>query len=299
EDLSAFDSMDIAGEWTLCVEVAKSLPGTLNRWRLNFPNVTDAECIDCNMDGTDDFCETTPVFDPAAAMPQDLCIDAEQIGPGIIYPGDTAAANSDAFIFCGAFFSLFDQYYAYTPRSTGHAFVSVADMGPEVYMISIHTECPPTEGNMIACSFTQQQGVGFDVQKGDEYIIRVAALGNDTGMFNLELFGPPALTSEVDDNEDGVPDECECRADVNGDGTVDVTDLMQVMDEQGPCAILPPDCPSDVNLDGEANELDIAAVINAFGPCPFDVPMMAPALQPAVRKGAAPHSEFIERGRQR
>ncbi|MEM7228375.1 MAG: dockerin type I domain-containing protein [Planctomycetota bacterium] len=257
-------------------------------------------CLDCNMNGVEDSCESTPMFDPAEAFPSDTCANAEVLSSeGFVYGGDTTAATSDAFIFCNAFFSSFDQYYAYTPRSEGNAFVSVTDAGPEVYMISIHTDCPATEGNMIACSFTQQQGVGFDVDKGVEYIIRVAALGNDRGMFMLELSGPPALTNPIDDNANSVPDECECRADVNGDGVVDAQDFIQAMNEQGNCVLSPPGCPSDVNQDGTVDTADLALIINAYGDCPFAVPAMAPAVQPRAIKGSPAGVELMETGKSR
>lgn len=46
--------------------------------------------------------------------------------------------------------------------------------------------------------------------------------------------------------------------DVNGDGVVDVEDLVQVILDWGPC---PPPCPSDLNGDGEVDVEDLVAVI--------------------------------------
>ena len=66
-----------------------------------------------------------------------------------------------------------------------------------------------------------------------------------------------------DNNDNGIPDECECLADVNGDGYVDVTDLLAVIDVWG-CD----DCSDvDVNLDGIINLYDLLIVFNAWGPC--------------------------------
>jgi len=51
---------------------------------------------------------------------------------------------------------------------------------------------------------------------------------------------------------------------VNGDGTVDQTDLQQVLGNLGPCD----GCPEDVTGDGVVNGQEAAAVAAHFGPCP-------------------------------
>ncbi|MEM7229556.1 MAG: hypothetical protein AAF432_12165, partial [Planctomycetota bacterium] len=308
-ELLAFDGLPIAGEWTLHVFL-DSTPGgggvpagELNRWRLSFPTLDERECIDCNMNGTEDSCETQPLYNPLDAAPEDVCINSSlssnAITSGVTYTGDTTGANSDAFIWCGPFFSLFDQYWIYTPRSDGQAFVSVNDFGPEVFMVSVHSNCPDVEDNVIACSANNTQGVFFDVNAGEGVLIRVAGLNQDRGAYALTVFGPPALLNSADDNGDGVPDACECRADINGDGVVDATDFMQAMNEQGNCVLFQPDCPSDVNLDGEVNELDLAIIINEWGPCPFPQMMLNPAFQPRSFKGEAFGDELVESGKRR
>ncbi len=55
-----------------------------------------------------------------------------------------------------------------------------------------------------------------------------------------------------------------CIRDVNVDGTVDQTDLQQVLGNLGPCD----GCPEDVTGDGVVNGQDAAAVAAHFGPCP-------------------------------
>ncbi len=56
-----------------------------------------------------------------------------------------------------------------------------------------------------------------------------------------------------------------CPPDINGDGVVNVTDLLAVIGAWGAC---PPPCPPDVNNDGNVNVTDLLAVIGAWGPCP-------------------------------
>ncbi len=49
----------------------------------------------------------------------------------------------------------------------------------------------------------------------------------------------------------------------NGDGFVNVTDLLAVLGAWGPC----PGCPEDINADGFVNVTDLLAVLSAWGPC--------------------------------
>jgi len=66
-----------------------------------------------------------------------------------------------------------------------------------------------------------------------------------------------------DANDDGIPDECQCLADINGDGYVGITDLLAVIDVWG-CT----DCSDvDVNQDGIVNLDDLVIVFNAWGEC--------------------------------
>lgn len=55
-----------------------------------------------------------------------------------------------------------------------------------------------------------------------------------------------------------------CDEDVNGDDSVDIDDLFQVLSAWGPCY----DCPEDLNFDGQVDIDDVFAVLSAWGPCP-------------------------------
>ena len=53
-------------------------------------------------------------------------------------------------------------------------------------------------------------------------------------------------------------------ADVNGDGVVNVEDLVLVLLAWGPCPPPPAPCPADVNGNGGVNVQDLAAVLLAW-----------------------------------
>jgi len=63
-----------------------------------------------------------------------------------------------------------------------------------------------------------------------------------------------------DINSDSIPDECQCLSDVNGDGYVNVTDLLTVIDQWGLT-----DSPADVTADGIVNVSDLLLIISSLG----------------------------------
>jgi len=59
--------------------------------------------------------------------------------------------------------------------------------------------------------------------------------------------------------EDGV----DCPADLNGDGIVNSSDLLELLNSWGSC----PGCAADLNNDGVVNSSDLLELLNAWGPC--------------------------------
>ena len=74
--------------------------------------------------------------------------------------------------------------------------------------------------------------------------------------------------TSFDVNSNGIPDECECPEDVNGDGVTNVLDLIDLLLCFGLPAV--PGCEAeDVNADGSVNVLDLIDLLLAFGTaCP-------------------------------
>ena len=57
--------------------------------------------------------------------------------------------------------------------------------------------------------------------------------------------------------------ESACHADVNANGSIDVNDLLEVIDSWGPCA----SCPADILVDGYVDVSDLLIVVGNWGPC--------------------------------
>ena len=69
--------------------------------------------------------------------------------------------------------------------------------------------------------------------------------------------------SSEDADGDGIPDECQCMADIDGNGSVDVTDLLTVIADWG-CTS---GCAGDLDGNGVVNVTDLLAVISSWGEC--------------------------------
>ena len=59
-----------------------------------------------------------------------------------------------------------------------------------------------------------------------------------------------------------------CVADVNCDGNANITDLLSVVAQWGPCSPPPAPCPGDTNYDGTVNITDLLNVVAGWGKCP-------------------------------
>ena len=66
-------------------------------------------------------------------------------------------------------------------------------------------------------------------------------------------------------NGNDVLDECECLADINDGGSVDITDFLQLLAVWGPCE---PGCFGDVDFDGDVGITDFLLLLANWGPCP-------------------------------
>lgn len=78
-------------------------------------------------------------------------------------------------------------------------------------------------------------------------------------------------TDCTDSNSNGTADACEdddpCIGDINGDGVVDVSDLLVLLGAWGPCGD-PNNCPADFNDDDVVDVSDLLTLLSAWGPCP-------------------------------
>jgi hypothetical protein len=77
----------------------------------------------------------------------------------------------------------------------------------------------------------------------------------------VEILVDPSL----DLDGTGVPDACEDAGDLNGDGTVGITDLLSLLVAWGPCPGAPAACPADLSGDGIVGIADLLAMLANWG----------------------------------
>jgi hypothetical protein len=117
-------------------------------------------------------------------------------------------------------------------------------------------------------------GVSVLLNNGDgtfadrlHYGAGVASQSVAVGDLNADGHQDLAVANAVSDDVSVLLNLCAaepCPWDLDGNGVVNVLDVLLVVANMGPCD----GCPEDVNGDGVVNGRDVAAVATHFGPCP-------------------------------
>ncbi len=126
-----------------------------------------------------------------SALANDECVDALEVGPGT-YMGTTATAtpSQGATASCGNSSNSKDVWFKITPSED--ATLVVATCG-SLYdtVLSIHTGCPGTTANEIACNDDACDGtrsrINTVVSAGETYYIRLAGWGTNSGSYTLTI----------------------------------------------------------------------------------------------------------------
>ena len=182
---------------------------------------------DCNGNGILDVCDTY-----GQARGADACFDADAVCPGITYVGTTNEATNDGATACSPGGGR-DVWYTYTPVTDGVLTVSSCGSSFDT-VVSVHLDCEagrtePLTCNDDACGSASQ--LSLAVAAGTTYRIRVSGFRTRSGVYRLELEGPPCRTRErsADCNRNGVPDACDIATgstdDCNVNGIPDACEL--------------------------------------------------------------------------
>jgi hypothetical protein len=121
----------------------------------------------------------------------DTCANATAAVNGT-YNGTTNNAASDGDATCAGPTAP-DVYYRYTAPATGIVYASTCNAASFDTVLSVHTDCPATTANQIACNDNtcgNRAQASFSAVAGTQYIIRVAGL-TTTGTFTLTLGDAP------------------------------------------------------------------------------------------------------------
>ena len=219
---------------------------------------------DCQPNGVLDDCEPTPM--------RDNCADAIIVCRNITYHGTTYGATNDGSAGCGESDDTPDVWYYYEPYGSGLLNIYLCGSSYDT-VLSVHTGCPGTANNQIACSDDDcgldnlQSQTDLIVQDGQAYWLRIAGKNGATGQFELLLSGPDcAFGPECNDN--GIPDECE--PDCNGNGRPDDCDIADGISLDADDNGVPDEC------EGLTGDLNCDQLVNAFDIDPFALALSDP-----------------------
>ncbi|MHC4721096.1 MAG: right-handed parallel beta-helix repeat-containing protein [Planctomycetota bacterium] len=107
------------------------------------------------------------------AIPADNCGDSEPIFIGFTYEGSTEGATNDGSSTCSPSSNTQDVWYVYTP--TVDRSISISTTGSSL-SISVHSDCPGSKENELACSNPPHDDASLNVIVGNTYYIRVSQL---------------------------------------------------------------------------------------------------------------------------
>lgn len=157
----------------------------------------------------------------------DACTSALAVGLGT-FNGSVCGATNDGQTTCGFGTTNKDVYYAFTAPCTGNYIVDTEGTAFLDTVLSIHSACPATAANTIACDDDSGTGlrsyIQFAAVAGTTYRIRVTGYNGTTGSFQLNI-SDPDLVNDTCANATGVVDGSyfwdNCGA--NTDGPADTT----------------------------------------------------------------------------
>jgi len=190
----------------------------------------------------------------ATGSANDACGAATIVGNGV-YGGSTICASNDGAA-CGNSSSSRDVWYSYTPTCSGPAvFDTLASPVGFDTVLSLHSGCPGTSANQIACNddFTAQPGnlrsrIARNVVGGTRYLVRVGGHSNSQGVFALTIAGPVCAPTCAWDIPNG------CTSDFDGDSDFDsddVTGFFTAWDASNPCA------DADADQDTDSDDIQV------------------------------------------
>ncbi len=125
-----------------------------------------------------------------AQTPSELCADAPVVHPGVFqYTG--AGADKDGVSTCGEGLNITDRWVRYHPVESGPVDVTLS--GPCTTIVSIHTACPGTAANTVACGVgaVGPASVNFTAAANTPYLVRLVNVPACSGAWTVTISGPP------------------------------------------------------------------------------------------------------------
>jgi hypothetical protein len=145
--------------------------------------------------------------------------------------------------------------FCYTLQTENHASYDLAYFSIPGTSINVRMNESPTQWTTFTQDVTALAGETINLRW---HFDTVDGLFNDFRGWQVDAVRVIATGLECENPED------DCPADFNGDGVVNVSDLLILFDAWGSC----PGCDEDLNGDGVVNVSDLLLLFDAWGDCP-------------------------------
>jgi hypothetical protein len=239
------------------------------------------------------------IFNPAPV--NDNCASATNASVGST-PFTTISSSTDgpdepALCNVGGYTQIGnDVWFKWLAACTGNATISLCGSSYNAKM-AVYIGCPSSPNSAIACNDNfcgSSPSITLPVNQGTLYRIRIGGFNNSTGTGTMVISCVAGATGAccVSGSCAGVMSQTSCTnqggtykgdnttcgnvscappcpADLNLSGTVNIDDLLIVINGWGACAQpCPPNCLADISHDCTVNVDDLLGCINGWGNCP-------------------------------
>ncbi len=218
------------------------------------PFFCTAKCDpDCNNNGILDACEVLESLTYASGLLSPIGFGEPQAFTISAPP----ASQADVILTFAA--------YANLGGAADHVAVDVNGIAAGSVFGTNGSDCPETQPD-VASLIVPMALFNSAVGGGDVVITMTPSAEVDPGECDLptsiEVQAQVFVSSSADLDQDGVPDECQCPADLTQNAQVDAADLAQLLGAWGTAEAV-----ADLNGDGSVDAADLAALLGAWGPC--------------------------------
>lgn len=208
---------------------------------VNFRN--SRTCLqDCPPPGpTNNECQNTTVLSDGTH--QFSNIEASTEGP----------AEPDDCTFFGDGDIQSDVWFGYLASCTGELTVSLCESNFNTKLALYNFTCPTESGTVIACDVDScpsslRSEITIPVTQGEAFRIRVGGHNGAQGNGVMTISCTPSPI---------------CVGDLNGDGVVDVSDMLEMLSAWGPCE----GCDADLDGSGTVDVADLLLLLAEWGDC--------------------------------
>lgn len=183
------------------IDITNTPPGDyVLEFHINF------ESILTEADYANNITTTSVTIDELTPVPEnDACADAINVAiEGVPLTGSTESATPDGQG-CAASSSTRDVWFRYTPQHSGTAVFSLCDSSFNT-VLSLHSGCPGTTANMLACNDDNDQPgsscssstasrLSHPVSQGIQYLVRVSGNNSAHGNYRLVVTNPASTAA--------------------------------------------------------------------------------------------------------